>query len=278
MLKPLAQALGAWSPPSRDGGTPLARAAAAWPEIVGGEVARHSQPYAIRGETLVVTTRSSAWSEQLSFLAERILASFREQYGLEELQRLRFRVGKLQQRQSVRAVRGTTGARRQPRRNASPPGTAADALARFQAAVSRVQRAKSEAGWKQCSRCASLVPPGALATCTACAIASAHDRERLVARLLFEVPWLGYAGIAALVDGLRREEYDEIRSRLLARWWELLARAARSGRRSGTRRERLVASSYVIVKSGLDPECIAPATMRNVLGDEIFGLLYESRE
>jgi hypothetical protein len=122
------------------------------------------------------------------------------------------------------------------------------------------------------------VPPGELATCIACTIATAQERERLVARLLFEVPWLGFSGIAALVDDLRRDEYEEIRLRLLARWWEMLVRAARSGRPSGTRHERLVASSYVIVKSGLEPECIAPATVRNVLGDEIFKLLYEVRE
>lgn len=113
--------------------------------------------------------------------------------------------------------------------------------------------------------------------CIACTIAAAQERERLVARLLFEVPWLGFSGIAALVADLRRDEYEGIRSRLLARWWEILVRAARAGR-AGTRRERLVASSYVIVKSGLEPECVSPATVRSVLGDEIFKLLYEVRE
>lgn len=279
MLKPLGQALAEWSPAQRNAGDPLARAAAAWAEVVGADVARHSQPIQVSGDTLVVATRSSAWSEQLSFLSERILASFREQFGLESLQRLRFRVGKLSGRVTVRVVRGTAGTSRRPARGARAAAESAqDALARFRAAVSRIQRAKSDAGWKQCSRCASLVPPGELATCIACTIAAAQERERLVARLLFEVPWLGFSGIAALVDDLRRDEYEEIRLRLLARWWEMLVRAARSGRTSGTRHERLVASSYVIVKSGLEPECIAPATVRNVLGDEIFKLVYEVRE
>ena len=92
------------------------------------------------------------------------------------------------------------------------------------------------------------------------------------------MPWLGYAGIAALVDGLGREEYEAVRRQLLARWWDVLIRAARTGRLSANQRERLVASSYVIVKSGLEPEEIAPETMRNVLGDEIFELFYEVRE
>jgi hypothetical protein len=279
MLKPLAQAMAAWSPDGRDAGDPLARAAAAWPEVVGVDSARNSRPLQISGETLVVATRSSAWSEQLSFLAERILASLRERFGLEELRRLRFRVGKVSRSAAVRAVRGTTPSRtRREARSRAETMSAEEAIARFRDAVTRMQRAKAESGWKECDRCASLVPPGERATCASCAIASSRERERLVARLLFEVPWLGYAGIAALVDGLGHKEYEEIRLGLLARWWEALARARRVGRLSPSRRERLIASSYVIVKSGLEPEHIAPATMRNILGDEIFELLYEVRE
>lgn len=279
MLKPLAQALAEWTPQQRDGGEPFSRAMAAWPEIVGRDVARHSQPVQLSGDTLIVTTRSSAWSEQLSFLAERILASLRERFGLEQVRRLRFRVGKVSRRPAPRVVRGAivSPGRRAPRVR-SVAATAQDAIEHFRTAVSRTQRAKAAAGWKECSRCASLVPPGASATCTLCSVKSAQERERLVARLLFEVPWLGFVGIAALVDGLGREEYETIRGQLLARWWERLARAGRNGRLSADRHERLIASSYVIVKSGFEPEEIAPATMRNVLGDEIFELLYEVRE
>lgn len=279
MLKPLGEALASWSPQASSDSDPLAQAAAAWPEVVGAESARNSQPLRIEGETLIVATRSSAWSEQLSFLAERILESLQADFGLKELQRLRFRVGRLVARKRTRAIRGTiTGAVRAP---LVPPRASADsgsAFARFRTGVGRVRRAKQEAGWNQCTRCASLVPPGERAICAPCAIAISQERERVVARLLFEVPWLGRSGIAAIVEGLEAEEYEAIRSRVLARWWEMLARAARSKRLSPDRRERLVASSYVIVKSGLEPERIAPATMRNVLGDEIFELLFEPGE
>ncbi len=276
MLKRLGEALASWSPRGEDAGDPLARASAAWPQVVGAEAARNSQPVRISGDALVVATRSSAWSEQLSFLSERILASIRERFGLTEVRRLRFRGGPFARHATVRVLRGTVGSgtrRRVKARDAT--ASPEEAIARFRVDVTRARRAKEEAGWKQCSGCASLVPPGERATCTACAIAAAQERERLVTRLLFEVPWLGYVGIAALVDGLGRNEYEAIRARLLARWWETLVRAARAKRLSRDRRERLVASSYVIVKSGIEPERIAPETMRSVLGDEIFTVLYE---
>ncbi|HUY41730.1 MAG TPA: DUF721 domain-containing protein [Candidatus Dormibacteraeota bacterium] len=280
MLKRLGEALASWSPRGEEeGGDPLARVSAAWPQVVGAEVARNSQPVRIAGDALVVATRSSAWSEQLSFLSERILASLRERFGLKEVRRLRFRGGRFVRPAAARVIRGSVGSgtrRRVRARDAT--SSPEEAIARFRVDVTRARRAKEDAGWKQCGRCASLVPPGERATCAACAIAAAQERERLVTRLLFEVPWLGYAGIAALVDGLGRDEYETIRARLLARWWETLARAARAKRLSRDRRERLVASSYVIVKSGLEPERIAPETMHAVLGDEIFALLYEVRE
>ncbi|MDQ2680884.1 MAG: hypothetical protein M3Y21_07680 [Candidatus Eremiobacteraeota bacterium] len=92
---------------------------------------------------------------------------------------------------------------------------------------------------------------------------------------MFEVPWLGYAGIAEIVAGLSRDEYEAIRKRTLQRWWELLLRARRAGKLSARRTERLFASSYVLLKSELAPDQITSATVRNLLGDELHDLLYE---
>jgi hypothetical protein len=96
----------------------------------------------------------------------------------------------------------------------------------------------------------------------------------LASRLLFEAPWLGYAGTAALIEDFTHEEYEGIRRRVLARWWETLSRARASGKLSRDGHERLVASSFVVLKSGLAPERIGPATVRNVLGDELHDLIY----
>ncbi len=91
---------------------------------------------------------------------------------------------------------------------------------------------------------------------------------------MFEAPWLGYTGTAALVDGLQEGEYERIRSQLLAHWWEMLARARAAKRLSRDGRERSVASSYVLLRSKIPPEEIVPATVRSILGDELHELLY----
>lgn len=44
-----------------------------WPEIVGDEIAKRTQPECIRGTTLVVSVCNSAWAQELSFQKQIIL-------------------------------------------------------------------------------------------------------------------------------------------------------------------------------------------------------------
>jgi hypothetical protein len=87
-------------------------------------------------------------------------------------------------------------------------------------------------------------------------------------RLLFNVPWLDFESLASLVPGLDRGELEAVRRGLLQRWWRVLERVGRSTRPI-TDRERSIASSYVLLQSGLAPDEITPAVTRNVLGADI---------
>lgn len=273
-FRKLGKALGTWKP-TGEAVDPIVAIRAAWPEIVGEDVARNSRPLELSRNSLLVATRSGAWSQQLSFLSERIVGMVRERCG-EAIERVRFRVGRVWEPGPAPA-----GRRRAPGTVRSvdrrpPPQTLEEAFARFRDDVTRVQRAKEAAGWKECRQCGARIAPAAGRFCTPCSVATAQDRSEQVARLLFEVPWLGYAGTAALVEGLTQDEYESIRRRLLNSWWETLARIRREGRRRVSARERSVASSYVLLKSGVDPERIAPSVVRNLLGDELHELLYGS--
>jgi hypothetical protein len=107
-----------------------------------------------------------------------------------------------------------------------------------------------------------------------CKNVAVQERDARVARLLFEVPWLGYAGVAPLVKDLTPQDYEAIRLRLLRRWKDVLDRVRRTGGAQLTTRDRMIASSYVLLKSELDPERIAPAVVRDLLGDELHEILY----
>ena len=100
-----------------------------------------------------------------------------------------------------------------------------------------------------------------------------HERGEKIDRVTVANELLRYNELES-VDGLSRREYEAIRTRVLARWWDTLARARAAKRLSRDGRERLIASSYVVLKSGLAPEGIDQATLRSVLGDELHDLIY----
>ena len=270
MLK-LANALHGWQPSDRqDAHDPVVLLNAGWTEIVGDDVAANSAPLRIANGTLLVVVPSSAWSHQLSFLSERIVAAVAERLPAAGVERLRFRVGSLPRRGRA-GRRGPAPSPAKAVAEREPAASAEEALARFAHTVHRAQEAHRAGGWRECDRCGAL---GETSRCVPCESAVEEARSLATIRLLFEAPWLGYAGTAELVDGLCEAEYERIRRRVLRRWRGQLEQARAAGRLSREGRERLIASSYILLRSKLPPERIAPATVRSVLGDELHTLLY----
>ena len=94
------------------------------------------------------------------------------------------------------------------------------------------------------------------ALCITCVNARTEARTEATARLLFEAPWLGYGGTAALVDGLSSQEYGSIRRGCCALVGDSSPGSPERLSRDGL--ERVIASSYVVLKSELPPERIGP--------------------
>jgi hypothetical protein len=271
----LSEALGGWRPARQgDAAHPLALLQAGWEEIVGAEVAQNSVPTRIAAGMLTVTTRSSAWSHQLSFLSEHVLRAVGARLPGAGIHGLRFRVGRLAERRSVAQPRRLRRTRVTPRTDRQQSANASETLARFRKDVEDQRRKQRSMGWTECGRCGALLPPRAQPLCSACVAARREEITAATARLLFEAPWLGRAGTIALVRGLQEEEYEQIRTEVLSRWWRMLVRARALQRLSRDGRERLIASSYVLLQSKLPPEQIMPATLRSILGDELHDLLY----
>lgn len=272
MLRPLRTAIAEWVPEMSTGGDPLGAIAAAWPRLVGAGVAEHARPAQVVRETLVVVTRSSAWSQQLTFLSPQILRGLGSLEEAKSIAKLRFRVG------TVRASRkprfSAPSARGRPRRTEppaplGPDASPSDALQRFRGRIA-LRRGSVEGACAECG-----APHSGGGRCAPCAGRRGSERMIATQRLMYEAPWLRFEGTAQIVPGLERAEYERWRRALLARWWEILQRARLCKRASAI--ERLVASSYLILHSALEPDRITPAIVRNLLGDELTALLFEKR-
>ena len=278
MLKPLGQAMARWTPArSARIDDPVTAIATSWPEIVGADIARNSQPVRIERGTLLIVTTSGAWGQQLTFLADGLLAAVRERAPQTSVERLRFRVGKIT---AVRRRSSQRSAETPPKAavaRASASETASDALAAFRGHVEGWERAKRAAGWKECSNCNALLRPSSAALCAACENAVTQRRTERAARLLAEAPWLGYAGTAELVDELSRTEYEALRARILSDWRQSLERSRAASADHPAPGERGLASAYVLLATRLRPHEIDPAVMRGVLGDALYDRLYETQ-
>ena len=76
-----------------------------WDQAVGGQVASHCRPIALRGGRLEALVDSSVWCQQLQLQIPEILASLREVMGEEAPTELRFRVGPLPERPAKQPAR-----------------------------------------------------------------------------------------------------------------------------------------------------------------------------
>lgn len=267
----LGAVLDEWKPKPGRGADPLLAARAAWPELVGADVARAAQPVAIeRDHVLVVLTTSPAWSHQLAFLEPEIVRGLRAQSETQALTRLRFRVGKL--RAAAPRPAGTGGPRSASERvpDEAPARTLDDALSRLRRSVERSRAAHRAGGGTFCARCDAPVDSGT--TCLPCR--EDDERRRIFAceRLLFDAPWLTPEEVIGSVDGLDAAAYDRTRRRLLRGWWDEMrrAQALHKLRRPIDRvRLRKLASSFVLLDTRIDPNRLEmdSAVRVNALGE-----------
>lgn len=69
------------------------RIGAAWPEIVGPQVAAHCRPLGLRAGVLELEVDSPVWSQQLQLRKTELLERLSETFGAEAPRELRFQVG-----------------------------------------------------------------------------------------------------------------------------------------------------------------------------------------
>ena len=276
-LQPLRGSLANWKPAAGAAIEPLHAISAAWPAIVGVDVALNCAPISLSNETLTIASRSSAWSQQLQFLSVSILRGISEHASGAMVRRLAFRAGAfrgVERRASASATKSARARRRGDVAAYEPAADLADAFERVRARIRDARRASPGA----CPNCgAPLAPESAERSCMPCTIAAAHDRTLHIERTIYAAPWLSFEELRELLPRLSVADYERSRRRLLARWWLVLERARKAGATANNALERSIASSYVILQTRLAPDRITPEVVNNALGADLAAALYGER-
>jgi hypothetical protein len=84
------------------------RLIAAWPRIVGAQIAAHTTPRDVRGKTLWIVVDSSTWLHQLTLLKPLLLAKIGPHTGKAEVRDVRFVIGDVSQSVDAPAARPPT--------------------------------------------------------------------------------------------------------------------------------------------------------------------------
>ncbi len=276
-LRPLRTSLESWTPGRGASIDPLHAIAAAWPGIVGRDVAANAAPLELSGENLVIGTRSSAWSQQLQFLSLQILAQVRALPAGIVVSKLVFRTGLVPRGRRRVAAAATPRPRSANGRavpDALPP--AADMYEAFARMRARMTAAPRRNG-PTCADCGVRVEGSAGAArdrCAPCAGEAEFARRTQIERIVYMAPWLTFVDLREQLPDLSVAEFERARKVLLQRWWLVLERARAAGRVSRSGLERHVGSSYVLLQSRLPPDRITSAVVRNLLGADLEALLW----
>lgn len=289
---PLKSLLGRWKPTgaamkarlSRD--DVLAQVSVAWPATVGTGVAARSRPLKFNAGTLVVLTASSAWSDELSLLAPRIIEGLHRSCPQAGVRQLRFRVASGRSKALLDGLtrrRSETGAdpRTQARLIATTPAhdhptatrgadSAAERVAHIRARQHELDRERDRLGWRRCEYCGRRFLMRAMeSACAPCSEAARRRLDARVERALMQAPWLHFAQLAEHVPEATQQVAERVRRRLLTRWQAELDFAQRRLRRGAvTPQDRVIAWGYVMLLAGLPQSALGPAVVSDVLGSD----------
>ena len=63
-----------------------------WPEIVGEDVAAHSRPVSIDGDTLIISASDPTWASELQWLENEVIAQVAKVSGSDRVSKVKVRV------------------------------------------------------------------------------------------------------------------------------------------------------------------------------------------
>jgi Dna[CI] antecedent DciA-like protein len=274
--RPIGSILENWAP--GDVRTDEASAvASAWPDAVGADVARRTRAGKLREGVLTIFTAGSTWSHQLTFLAPSIVAELNARCPGAHVKRLRFVVaaGRMKAMLDglVRAPQHRSAQAAKPDRLPvdDAPDAAEDVIRMLRRRQEALDRRRQRDGWTRCASCGNWKPPvrDDSQPCAVCAAAERRAADGRIERVLVSAPWLGAADVASHVDDADPEAFDRVRLRLLARWEEqIVAMRARLRRRALLAADRVLAWSYLMLRSGMQQHLIGRAVVSDALGDE----------
>lgn len=178
-----------------------------WEEIVGKEIAAHSNPRSTQNAILFISVINSSWCHHLTMMKEQIIDKINTFAGEKIVNDIRFHAGYLKNKQNEEGtvwqeptlkekLQTVTIDNKQMQTNREISNAISDEQLRkkvFKLITkdSTLQELKKRENWHKCSNCSTLCPPEDK-YCTVCAVQKRQSTIESIRKLLMEVPWINY--------------------------------------------------------------------------------------
>ncbi|MEA4835890.1 MAG: DUF721 domain-containing protein [Anaeromusa sp.] len=232
-----------------------------WRQLVGDDIADHSQPQKVEFGVLVVMVDSSVWTHHLTLLKTDILQKIHQYTGEKLISDLRFKAGILRSETNNNTVEMEEAPPRRYWYQARWNEEEAGQIGRLAAAandedvrgaslkllkkIRLSRRWKEEHGWQACASCGRLRPPGEK-ECSICAFEARRDKRQNIRELLTGAPWLLYGQLRQYIE-CTSYEYTSVKADILAGLLRDLQEQ---------RLDDLRLSTLVMLTTGLQPEAL----------------------
>lgn len=139
-----------------------------WDEVVGNQISSSAQPEFVRDGVMFVITKSSVWSNELTFYKKDMIANLNRRAGATVIRDLVFKVGKLPKKKSAAGI----GIQDKPNLegiqlsedelekiesvSAGAEGDASVFVKKLMITAAKLEKWKKSQGWTPCKKCGSL--------------------------------------------------------------------------------------------------------------------------
>lgn len=199
-----------------------------WRDIVGDEIALHTQPGKNCRGILTVAAKNAMWAHHLSTLKEEIIVKINAFVGEKAISDLKFQAGYFQNDQNGEINNDEEATPSFPRLVLNESelkmveemvATVADEDIRFKlkrllTKEATLRKAKKQQSWQNCSCCGVLCPPKTR-LCSACALKARDEAIAIVRKMLREAPWLSYEECLPYAENCRSTDYRTTKAELI---------------------------------------------------------------
>jgi len=256
-----------------------------WREVAGKQFSKNAAPVKFYAGVLEVVVSSSVWANQLALFSSEIVKKINRALGAQLVEKIKFRVGKINAAENFVADQPVTSGRRGDQKGTESGRTAEETLTSIMQRRKKIDERDRAGGMVECSICGSLHPKGEGDQCQTCRSGGAQEIIIKIKQLIRKAPWISFQDAKSEIPKARNEDFSKAKREETARLkdeTEKLLREIKAEKKDSPKHKRLVsrlkdfAYGSAMLRFSKRPEELDEKILKQALRKDIGELLRAS--